>query len=133
MHTIKIDDSVKNRIGLDNYDNLALETKEDKILCSLMVNCCISEDPMTLKEFVGYFCWLSYMIYLGLSVDYNLYPNLKGKVIVKEAREMKGINFEFMRRDSYLQIAVLITGNQSESFKSELIYNFGIYSFSRSF
>jgi hypothetical protein len=73
------------------------------------------------------------MIYLGLSVDYNLYPNLKGKVIVKEAREMKGINFEFMRRDSYLQIAVLITGNQSESFKSELIYNFGIYSFSRSF
>jgi len=133
MNSIIINDKVKEQITLDNYNNLLLETKEEKILCSLMVNLCVSDEPMTPKTFVGYYCWLAYLLHIGLSIDYKLYPALKDKVIVIEAKEMKKVNYEFMRRDSCLQIAKLITEDQSESFQLELESEFKHHSFSRSF
>ena len=118
--SIKIDKQVKGRIGLDNYKELPLNTIEEKILCSLLVNLCISEDPISPKVFIGYCSWLAYELFKGLSVNPNLYPMTKDKPILREARSLKGKNFRFMERNSYLDIAEVISGEISEDLKNNL-------------
>ena len=126
-----ITSETKIRISPENYEKQK-GTKLENMICGLIVNLCISEDPMTPKQYLGVYVWILNLVYKGLSIDYALYPEMKGTLLSKEAGSLRNIDLGLLKKEPCINIANLISENDKK-FESILISELKIPSNSKIF
>ncbi len=119
VSVIQITSETRRRISLDNYKELT-GTKNENILCAIIVNVGTIGVPLTAENFLMLYNWMVGTLHQGIVIDFSLHPHMKGSLLLKEARLMKGNKTEnLIKRDSCIKIANFISDN-NEIFAKEL-------------
>ena len=119
--TIQITPETKKRISIDNYTNIS-GTKNENILCALIVNLCASTNPITAKNFLTLYNWLVPTLHQGINIDLELHPLMQDSSLLKEALSLRGdVTENLINRESCLKIANFIS-NDDKNFAKDLKY-----------
>jgi len=116
---IQILPETKNRISIENYTELP-GTRDENILCALLVNTCASTIPITPDSFLYLYNWFAVTLHKGIKIDFSKCPSLENSQLVNDALRLKGYETDsLLNRNSCTRIANLIS-NENEVFAKEL-------------
>lgn len=117
--TIQITEETKKRITPQNYTKLPL-TKQERVLCALIVNLSTKETTLTAENFLQIYNWFVGTLHQGIKIDFEIHPSIKDTELLNEAYLLKGDETEnLINRKSCIEIAKLISNND-ETFAREL-------------
>jgi len=129
MKKIIITSATKKRIGLTNYDKIEGLTREQRILCAMIVQTFPDEAALEAGAFAKLYLEIVNIFFDGVNSDIGLetVPYLKDSNLLNDAVSLKGIPFpSFKEKETILKISNLISMNDKE-FENELDEKFTLY------